>query len=154
MLETERPGSTNRRKCESLERPMPDVDEMIRVAAKAQANAHAPYSGFRVGACVRSRAGRLFGGCNVENASYPEGHCAETGAIAAMVAAGDKEIVAVVVLGPDDSLCTPCGGCRQRLAEFAGPATPVHIAGPEGLRQTFTLEALLPATFAFHGGAR
>ena len=128
---------------------MSDLAEMLRLAAAARKNAHAPYSGFKVGVCLRSGDGRLFAGCNVENASYPEGSCAETAAIGAMVTAGATEIAEVVVLAEGERLCTPCGGCRQRLAEFGGPEMPVHIAGPQGLRQSFTLGALLPESFSF-----
>lgn len=128
---------------------MSDLAEMLRRAAAARENAHAPYSGFKVGVCLRSGDGRLFAGCNVENVSYPEGSCAETAAIGAMVTAGATEIAEVVVLAEGERLCTPCGGCRQRLAEFGGPETPVHVAGPQGLRQTFTLGALLPESFTF-----
>ena len=127
---------------------MRELEEMLRRAAAARRNAHAPYSGFQVGVCLRSADGTLFTGCNVENASYPEGACAETAAIGAMVAAGGRRIAEVLVLAEGERLCTPCGGCRQRLAEFAGPDTPVHVAGPEGLRQTFALGELLPAAFA------
>ena len=126
---------------------MSELDEMLRLAATARRNAHAPYSGFQVGVCLRTAEGDLFTGCNVENASYPEGACAETAAIGAMVAAGGRRIAEVLVLAEGERLCTPCGGCRQRLAEFAGPDTPVHVAGPEGLRRTFSLGELLPAAF-------
>ncbi len=131
---------------------MSDLDEMIRLAKRARDNAHAPYSGFRVGACLRSGDGRLFAGCNVENVSYPEGQCAETSALGALVAAGAFEVTEVVVLAEGERLCTPCGGCRQRLAEFATSETPVHIAGPEGLRRSFTLGELLPEAFFFERG--
>jgi len=131
---------------------MSKLDEMIRLARAARDNAHAPYSGFRVGACLRSADGRLFSGCNVENAAYPEGQCAETSAIGALVAAGAREIAEVLVLAEGERLCTPCGGCRQRLAEFADAATPVHIAGPEGLRRSFALGELLPEAFFFERG--
>ena len=128
---------------------MSKLDEMIEVAARARENAHAPYSGFKVGACLRADDGRLFAGCNVENVAYPQGQCAEASAIGALVAAGGKGITEVVVLAAGDKLCTPCGGCRQRLAEFAGPDTPVHVAGPAGLRASFTLGELLPHAFDF-----
>ncbi len=121
--------------------------EMLRLARQARDNAHAPYSGFPVGACIRSSDGRYFVGCNVENASYPEGACAETGAISQMVAAGDRNITAVVIVAQGDRLCTPCGGCRQRLREFAGPETPVFLCSPEELRKAFTLGELLPQAF-------
>ena len=100
---------------------MDDIAEMLEAAGRARDNAHAPYSGFAVGACLASDDGRLFAGCNVENAAYPQSQCAEAGAIAAMVAAGGRRIAAVLVLAGGPALCPPCGGCRQRLAEFAGP---------------------------------
>ena len=131
---------------------MSDLNEMIRLAKAARDNAHAPYSGFRVGAYLRSGDGRLFAGCTVENMSYPEGQCAETSALGALVVAGACEVTEVLVLAEGERLCTPCGGCRQRLAEFAGAATPVHIAGPEGLRRSFTLGELLPEAFFFERG--
>lgn len=126
------------------------MDALIELARKARANAHAPYSRFHVGAVVEGESGRLFAGCNVENAAYPQGQCAESSAIGAMVTAGDRRIRQIVVMGGeegDGTLCTPCGGCRQRLREFAGPDTPVHVCGPEGLRRTFTLGELLPHSF-------
>jgi len=123
------------------------LKDMIERAALVRAHAHAPYSGFRVGACIRAESGRLYGGCNVENAAYPQGQCAEATAIGAMVAGGDNRIAEIVVMGDGARLCTPCGGCRQRLSEFAGAETPVHICGPEGLRQTIPLGELLPYAF-------
>ncbi len=128
---------------------MSALGEMIEQAAAARENAHAPYSGFKVGACLRSADGGLYAGCNVENLAYPQGLCAEAGAIAAMVAAGGREIAEVVVLAEGEALCTPCGGCRQKLSEFAGPDTPVHVAGPDGVRASFTLGELLPHGFTF-----
>jgi cytidine deaminase len=123
------------------------LQPMLDVARQALANAHAPYSRFRVGACLQAASGRLYGGCNVENSAYPVGQCAEATAIGAMVAAGDREIVAVVVLTEGQAICSPCGRCRQQLAEFARPAVPVHLAGPEGVRVTITLGELLPLAF-------
>jgi cytidine deaminase len=126
---------------------------MIALAAATRLRAHAPYSGFKVGACLRAGSGRLFAGCNVENIAYPQGLCAEASAIGALVAAGETGIAEVVVLAEGDPLCTPCGGCRQRLAELAAPATPVHVCGPAGLRASFTLGELLPHAFAFERAA-
>ncbi|HYH19513.1 MAG TPA: cytidine deaminase [Azospirillum sp.] len=126
------------------------MDALIDLARRARDNAHAPYSRFHVGAAVEGESGRLFAGANVENAAYPQGQCAESSAIGAMVTAGDRRIRRIVVMGGepgDGTLCTPCGGCRQRLREFAGPDTPVHVCGPEGLRRTFTLGELLPHSF-------
>ena len=128
---------------------MKDVAADLFEAARAvQANAHVPYSGFAVGAALRTASGRIFVGANVENAAFPEGICAEASAIGAMVSAGEREIVEVLTVADgDDVTTTCCGGCRQKLREFAGPATPVHAAGPEGVRRTFTLGELLPASF-------
>ena len=125
----------------------PSLEAMLEAARRALANAHAPYSRFRVGACVRATSGRLYAGCNVENASYPITQCAETTAIGAMVAAGDREIVEVVLVSETPALCPPCGRCRQQLAEFAGPDTRVHLCGPDGLQRTLTLDELLPLAF-------
>jgi cytidine deaminase len=125
----------------------PGIEPMLELARRALANAHAPYSRFRVGACVRAASGRLHVGCNVENVSYPVGQCAEAGAIGAMVAAGDREIVEVLVLTEGAEPCPPCGRCRQQLAEFARPEARIHLCGPEGLRVTTTLGALLPLAF-------
>ena len=129
------------------------MQDLLEAARAAFANAYAPYSEFRVGAALRSAAGRIFAGANVENASYPEGNCAEASAIAAMVAAGEREIAEALVLADGPDLCTPCGGCRQRLAEFAGPSLPIHLCGPQGLRRTVTLGELLPLSFSLAGGA-
>ena len=127
-------------------------DEMLKAALAAREHAHAKYSGFKVGACVKSDDGRLFAGCNVENMAYPQGQCAEASAIGAMVAAGGKSVVEVVVVADGEPLCTPCGGCRQRLSEFASPDVVVHIAGLDGIRESFTMGELLPHAFHFHKG--
>jgi len=123
------------------------VEDLFAAARAAQGRAYAPYSGFRVGAAIRTPEGQVFAGCNVENAAYPQGACAETSAIAAMIAGGGARIAEIVVVGDGELLCTPCGGCRQRIREFAGPGTPVHVAGPEGVRRRFTLAELLPYSF-------
>jgi cytidine deaminase len=123
------------------------IEALFEAARAAQGRAYAPYSGFRVGAAIRTPEGQVFAGCNVENAAYPQGACAETGAIAAMIAGGGARIAEILVVGDGDLLCTPCGGCRQRIREFAGPQTPVHVAGPEGVRRRFTLGELLPYSF-------
>jgi len=120
---------------------------MLTLARRVMGTAYAPYSKFHVGAVVRGGNGKLYAGCNVENAAYPQGWCAETSAIAAMIADGERRIVEVAVIGAGAALVTPCGGCRQRLREFAGEATPIHICGPDGLRQTVTLGELLPLSF-------
>lgn len=123
------------------------MKDLLTLARQAFDHAYAPYSNFAVGAALRSGSGRIFSGANVENAAYPIGHCAEASAIAAMVVAGERSIEEVLIVASGDRLCTPCGGCRQRLAEFAGPDLPVHLAGPEGHRQTLTLGELLPHAF-------
>ena len=106
-----------------------------------------PIRASRSGAAIRTPNGGVFVGCNVEIAAYPEGSCAETGAISAMVAAGDCRIAEIVVMGDGDGSVTPCGGCRQRIREFAAGETPIHVAGPEGIRRSFTLDELLPFSF-------
>ena len=121
--------------------------DLFEAARAAQANAHAPYSHFPVGAAIRTSTGRVFSGSNVENVSFPEGICAEASAIGAMVTAGEHTIVEVLTIADGDQITTCCGGCRQRLAEFAAPSTPVHAAGPDGVRRSFTLGELLPAAF-------
>ena len=123
------------------------ADDLLAAATGARANAYCPYSRYAVGAAVRTNTGAIFAGTNVENAAYPVGTCAEAGAIAAMIAGGGRQIVAVLVLGPGPRPTTPCGACRQRLREFAGPDTPVHVAGPDGVAATFTLGSLLPEAF-------
>jgi cytidine deaminase len=126
---------------------MSGVDELLRAATAARAHAHAPYSGFAVGAAIRAEDGGIYAGANVENAAYPQGQCAEASAIGAMVTSGARRIVEMVVLGGGDLLCTPCGGCRQRIREFAAPDAAIHVAGPEGIRRSFTLGELLPLSF-------
>jgi cytidine deaminase len=121
--------------------------DLFDAARAAQSNAHAPYSHFPVGAAIRTASGRIFTGANVENVSYPEGICAEAAAIGAMVTAGEGAIAEVLTIADGELVTTCCGGCRQRLAEFAGPETPVHAAGPDGIRRSFTLGELLPAAF-------
>lgn len=120
---------------------------LIDAAARVRENAHAPYSGFRVGAAVRTASGRVFVGCNVENAASPEGTCAEAGAIAAMVAAGETELAEVALVADARTPVTPCGGCRQRLAEFGGAGVPVVMATTGGAQVTRTLGELLPMAF-------
>nr|WP_082167641.1 cytidine deaminase [Methylobacterium aquaticum] len=126
---------------------MEATDTLFSAARAVQARAHAPYSRFHVGAAIRDETGAVHAGCNVENAAYPVGTCAEAGAIAAMIAAGGRRIAAILVLGDGEALVTPCGACRQRIREFAAPDTPIHVAGPAGVRRTFTLDELLPASF-------
>ncbi len=127
--------------------PPDSVERLLVAARQAQGRAHAPYSRFRVGAAVLDEQGRIHAGCNVENAAYPLGTCAEALAIATLVREGGREVRALLVLGDGEALVTPCGGCRQRLREFAAPDTPVLVADRERVRAQFTLDQLLPASF-------
>jgi cytidine deaminase len=127
------------------------LDRLFEAAADVRVRAHAPYSGFFVGAAVLDREGRVHVGCNVENAAFPEGLCAEASAIAAMVAAGGREILAVAVIGGpaegDPVLCPPCGGCRQKIREFAVDTTTVHLRDDGGTVTSLTAAELLPLSF-------
>ena len=126
---------------------------LLRAADEAMRNAYAPYSGFKVGAALRAPSGAIFSGANVENASYPQGQCAETSALGALVAAGERELVAVAVVAEQVDICPPCGGCRQRLAELASPDTPVYLGRPGGgERRTLTVGELLPLAFELEAG--
>ena len=125
----------------------PALRALFDAAAAARSRAYAPYSNFAVGAAIRTPSGAIHGGCNVENAAYPQGACAEAGAISAMVAAGARAIAEILVIGGGEGLCTPCGGCRQRIREFASAQTRIHIAGPEGVRASFARDELLPHSF-------
>lgn len=124
-----------------------EQDAMLAAARAAMDRAYAPYSNFHVGAAVLDDQGAIHAGCNVENAAYPQGVCAEAGALSAMVLAGGTRARAVLVMGHGDALVTPCGGCRQKIREFAAPDTPVLIAGDGQVRASFTLEQLLPHSF-------
>ncbi len=120
----------------------------LRDAALAvRERAHAPYSGFQVGAAIRGASGAIHRGCNVENVAYPEGTCAEAGAIAAMVAAGETRIAEVYVVAGSPDPVPPCGGCRQKLAEFADGDVPVTLATVGGAERATTVAALLPGAF-------
>ena len=121
--------------------------EMLDLARAAMSRAYAPYSRFPVGAVVRGAGGKLYAGCNVENAAYPQGCCAEAAALSAMVMDGEHRLVEAVVMGRGPALVAPCGGCRQRLREFAADSALIHICDPEGVRRTVTLGELLPLAF-------
>ena len=108
------------------------MDDLLAAASAARANAYAPFSNFPVGAALRAASGRVHAGCNVENAAFPQGQCAEASAIGAMVAAGDREIVEAVVIGGGPDLCSPCGGCRQRLPSSRPRRRRSISAGPKG----------------------
>lgn len=126
--------------------------DLFAAAAAARANAYAPYSKYKVGAALRTVGGHIFAGANVENAAYPVGTCAEAGAIAAMVAAGEKRIAELLVIGEGPRPPTPCGACRQRIAEFASADCLVHAADPGEVRAVFELGSLLPEAFALDPG--
>jgi cytidine deaminase len=124
------------------------MNDLIAAAKSARLKAYAPYSKFLVGAAVRDERGQIHGGCNIENAAYPQGWCAETSAIAAMIMSGGHAIAEMAVIGTGDLLCTPCGGCRQKIREFAKGNVKIHMCGQDGkLKQTLTLDELLPASF-------
>jgi cytidine deaminase len=122
-------------------------DAMLAAACAARLQAYAPYSKFLVGAAILDEQGRIHAGCNVENAAYPQGVCAEASALSAMVLAGGRQAVAVLVVGVAAEPVTPCGGCRQKLREFAAPQTPVLIANTDTVLMQLSLEQLLPHSF-------
>jgi cytidine deaminase len=129
-----------------------DLDRLFNLARAQCDRAYAPYSRFHVGAAIRTSSGAVFTGCNVENAAYPVGTCAEAGAIAAMVAGGERLIGEIVIAGfaeqgAGDTMVTPCGACRQRIREFSNAATRIHCANAKGICATLTVDALLPASF-------
>ncbi|WP_234855610.1 cytidine deaminase [Paracoccus everestensis] len=120
---------------------------LLDAARAVREMAYVPYSQFKVGAAIRGASGAVYRGCNVENVAYPEGTCAEAGAIAAMVAAGETEMIEVAVIADSPSPVPPCGGCRQKLAEFGRGDTPVLLATTEGATLATTVGELLPGRF-------
>ncbi len=126
---------------------LPMQQRLLDAARAARARAYAPYSNFHVGAALLDEQGRIHAGCNVENAAYPQGVCAEAGALSALVLAGGREVRAVLVAARGLRPVTPCGGCRQKLREFAADDTPVLVAGDTGVLLHTTLGALLPDSF-------
>jgi len=124
------------------------MSDLFEKARTVRENAHAPYSKFKVGAALRTVSGKEFIGCNVENSAYPQGTCAEAGAIAAMIAAGEKEISEICIVADSPSPVSPCGGCRQKLAEFSTPFTKVHLANLKGILACHSLGELLPHSFS------
>ncbi|WP_159978787.1 cytidine deaminase [Roseobacter cerasinus] len=122
-------------------------DDLRQAAAAVRDNAYAPYSNFKVGAALRGASGAIYAGCNVENVAYPEGTCAEAGAIAAMVAAGESRLTEAYVIAGSPTPVTPCGGCRQKLAEFADGGARVTMATTGGVEQVTTVGDLLPGVF-------
>ncbi|AHM05881.1 Cytidine deaminase [Roseibacterium elongatum DSM 19469] len=122
-------------------------DKLIDAANAVRARAYAPYSDFQVGAALRSVEGHVHVGCNVENVAYPEGTCAEAGAIAAMIAAGDTRIAEIAVIANASAPVPPCGGCRQKIAEFAAGDVVVTMATTSGATLSMTVAQLLPGRF-------
>jgi cytidine deaminase len=120
---------------------------LLAAATQVRENAYAPYSRFKVGAAIRAASGTIYSGCNVENVAYPEGTCAEAGAIAAMVAAGETAIAEVLVIADSPDPVPPCGGCRQKIAEFAAQSVPVTLCTTDGASRTMTVADLLPGVF-------
>ena len=123
------------------------MQQMLVASLAARAHSHSPYSGYAVGAAVLDEHGRIHVGANIENAAYPQGWCAEATALSALVMAGAKRATAVLVTGPGPEIITPCGGCRQKLREFAGGELLVIAGDPGGIRQQWTLAELLPFSF-------
>ncbi len=126
-----------------------DDKTLINAAKEVRLHAHAPYSGYHVGAALLDDAGQVHSGCNVENAAFPEGVCAEANAIGAMIASGGKRIVAIAAVGGKDDIeaCTPCGGCRQKIVEFADENTRVLLIGDDGGIESYSMDDLLPSSF-------
>ena len=122
--------------------------DLLDAARQVMGRAYAPYSNFHVGVALRAPDGSIHVGANVENAAYPQGWCAETSAIGALIAAGHKKIAEVAVIGTGDQPCVPCGGCRQRLREFMSlDGKVLMVAADGGAQNTLTLEQLLPSSF-------
>ncbi len=121
--------------------------KLFELALQGFENAYAPYSNFHVGAAILADNGRYYGGSNVENAAYPQGNCAEASAIAAMVFDGGRAISQIVIMGKSEHLVMPCGGCRQRLAEFCAEDARIFIASPEAVLAEFTLDQIFPHQF-------
>lgn len=123
-------------------------DDLFEAARDAMAYAYAPYSKFPVGAAIRAEDGKVYVGANIENISFPQGWCAEPTAIGAMIMGGAKQIVEMAVIAEKLPLCPPCGGCRQKIAEFASPATRIYLCDETGVKKTMTMDELLPHSFA------
>lgn len=122
-------------------------DKLFHLASEARNKAYVPYSKFAVGAAVLSSDGSYYGGCNVENVSYPCGTCAEAGAIAAMICGGSQKIAKILIIADAPQLITPCGACLQRIKEFSDSQTEVLLAAPDGIKQRLTVAQLLPHDF-------
>ena len=125
----------------------PTDQALFKAAEAIRAKAYAPYSRFSVGAAILADDGKIYSGCNIENAAYPVGNCAEASAIAAMIAGGGKRITRIYVTGPGSAPVTPCGGCRQRIREFADQDVVVVSHGIDGTPLEQTIAQLLPHSF-------
>ncbi|WP_048649218.1 cytidine deaminase [Nitratireductor soli] len=128
------------------------ADDLFAAAKAAMSHAHAPYSQFPVGAAVKTKAGAIHAGCNIENASYPEGWCAETTALGHMVMAGGGKVTEIAVVAEKMAKIMPCGGCRQRLAEFAAEDAVLHLCDTDGVLETVPFSAVFPRGFSFEDG--
>ena len=124
-----------------------NLEKLSQLAFNAQRFSHSPYSGFKVGAAIETDSGDMFAGCNVENAAFPLGQCAEASAIGSMVSNGHKRIAHIVIASPNEGMCFPCGGCRQKIAEFASDDPPVTMITNTGERLETTIGELLPNAF-------
>ncbi|WP_031235483.1 cytidine deaminase [Asticcacaulis sp. AC402] len=122
--------------------------DLFEAARAAMQHSHSPYSKFKVGAALRDENGRIHAGCNIENVAFPEGLCAEATAIAHLIMSGARQITEVAVSADRLDLVAPCGGCRQKLAEFAAPQTRVWLCNAAGPQTSFTVGELLPVAFA------
>ena len=122
--------------------------DLFEAARAAMSFAHAPYSKFPVGAAIRAEDGKIYAGANIENLSFPQGWCAEPTAISHMIMAGNRKIVEMAVIAEKLPLCPPCGGCRQKIAEFATARTPIYLCDETGVKKTMTMDELLPHSFA------
>lgn len=123
------------------------IQSLSELAFSAQSKSYSPYSKFKVGAALITDGEQLFSGCNVENASYPLGQCAESSAISAMINGGGSRIKEILIASPNDDFCAPCGGCRQKIREFADGNTLVHLVTKHGKVKTVTISELLPLAF-------
>lgn len=128
------------------------ADDLFAAAKAAMSHAHAPYSRFPVGAAVKTETGAIHAGCNIENASYPEGWCAETTALGHMVMAGGGKVTEIAVVAEKMAKIMPCGGCRQRLAEFAADNAVLHLCDTGGVLETVPFSAVFPRGFSFEDG--
>ena len=123
------------------------TEALFDAAREAMSFCHAPYSKFPVGAAIRAEDGKIYKGANIENLAFPQGWCAECTAIGAMIMGGAKKIVEICVIAEKMALCPPCGGCRQKIAEFAGKNTRIYLCDETGIQKTMTMDELLPFSF-------